>query len=80
MKLELNPRPCHDYLLQRTEINDKPVPNIALRHSLVGLIHLLNGNDLDICGDFVPAAVIQHLLCFGQSADERSSDAPSTQH
>ena len=37
-----------DYLLQRGQINHKPVAHVALHHSIVRLIDLLNGNDFDV--------------------------------
>jgi hypothetical protein len=54
-----------DYLFQRRQINHESIANIAPYYSLVCLVDLLNRNDLNVRRDVVPAAIVQHLLCFG---------------
>ena len=45
---------------------------------LVGLIHLLDRNDLDIGRDVVRAAEIEHFLGLGDAADRRTREAAAS--
>ena len=46
-----------------------------LSQPLVGFVDLLDRNDLDVGGDVVLAAEVEHLLGFGEAADERAREA-----
>lgn len=55
---------------QRLHVNDEAVMYIALDGSVVSLVNLLDGNHLDVRCDVVFGAVIEHLLCFADAANE----------
>lgn len=48
----------------RAHRNHEPVLDVTREHPLVGLIHLMQCNGFDVGGDVVPAAEIEHFLCF----------------
>ena len=50
-----------------------------LEQPLVGLVDLLNRDDLDVGGDVVLAAEVEHLLRLGDAADERAGEAAAAQ-
>src|SRR5580698_1081516 len=50
-------------LAQRSHVDREAVLHIRLHQPLVGLIHLLNRNHLNVRGNVVVSAEIQHLLC-----------------
>ncbi len=56
-------------LLQRSHVDNEAVLHIALEHPLVGLVDLLDADQLDIADDVVGGAKIQHLLGFGDPTD-----------
>ena len=47
----------------------------ALEQSLVGLVDLLDWDDFYVGSDVMFAAKIEHLLGFGDTADERAREA-----
>src|SRR5512140_2325224 len=57
-------------LPQALRVDDEAVADVGLQHALVGLVHLLGGDDLDVGGDAVLPAEVEHLLGLGESADE----------
>src|SRR5882757_4778285 len=61
-------------LLQRSEVDDEAVFHIALQHALVGLVDLLHRNHFDVGDDAMLGAVVEHLLCFLDAADERAAE------
>src|SRR2546429_9768295 len=50
-------------------INDEPVAHIALQHPLVRDVDLVAPDDLDVGDNSVFAAMVEHLLRFGNPAD-----------
>src|SRR6185503_9026525 len=48
-------------LLERGHVDDEAVFHILLEHAFEGFIDLLDGDDFDVSGDVVPAAVLEHL-------------------
>src|SRR4030095_4804466 len=68
-------------LLEARQVDREPVLHVALHRALVGLVHLLDRDDLDIGDDAVLAAVVEHLLGLGDAADERTHEplAPPTE-
>lgn len=55
--------------LERSHVDREAVLHIGLEQSVVGFVDLLNRDDLDIGGDVVFAAKIQHLLSLENTAD-----------
>src|SRR5271166_4308916 len=49
---------------ERSHVNREAVLHIRLEHSLVGFVDLLDRDDLDISGDVVFTAEIEHFLGF----------------
>nr|GFD54090.1 hypothetical protein [Tanacetum cinerariifolium] len=45
---------------------------VALQHALVGFVDVLNVNDLNIRHNVVLGAEVEHLLRFGNAANERA--------
>jgi hypothetical protein len=56
-------------LLQRGHIDDEAVLDVAFEQALVRLVNLRNFDQLDIGGDAVIGAEIEHLLSFLNTAD-----------
>ena len=54
---------------QRSHIDAETVFHIRLDQSLVGFVDFLDRDDLDVGGDVVRAAEVEHLLRFGDAAD-----------
>src|SRR5437899_12553458 len=57
------------FRLKRSHVDREPVFHIRLEQSLIGFVHLLDGDDFDIGSDVMLAAKIEHLLRFGNTAD-----------
>lgn len=72
---EVPPRLCR---FKGCHINTEAVLHLGLEQSLIGFVHLLDGDDFDICGDVVLAAKIEHLLGFGDAADVRARETATT--
>src|SRR5579872_837197 len=64
-------------LLQSSHINHKAIFHVALDEPVVGLVDLLNGDQLDVRGDSVLSAEVQHLLGFADAADCGTGQAAS---
>ena len=58
-------------------IDNEPVLNVALQHALVGRIDVGHGNQLDVGGDAVLCAEIQHFLGFPDASDQGTRDLPA---
>src|ERR1035438_7434168 len=72
------PRPGIDSLRsERSQIDREAVFHTGLDQFLIGLVHLLNGDNFDIGGDVMCATKVEHLLCFGDAADGRAGQAPA---
>ena len=59
---------------QCCQVDDEPVPHIALDHALVGLVHLVDWGDFDVADDVVLATKIEHLLRLLNGADHGTRD------
>src|SRR5215471_4110981 len=57
---------------ERRHVDGETVLHIGLRQSFVGFVDFLDGNHLDVGGDVVRAAEVEHLLGFGNAADGRT--------
>jgi hypothetical protein len=55
-------------------VDDEAVLHVALQQPLVGLVDLLHRDELDVGGDVVLAAEVEHLLGLADAADERAGD------
>src|SRR5487761_1158164 len=64
---------------ERSHINGEAVLYIGLEQSLVGFVDLLDGDDFDIGGDVMCAAEVEHLLGFGDTADERAGEPAASE-
>src|ERR1700689_2485630 len=62
-------------LLQRSHINHKPVLHITLEQTLVSLINLLNLDHLNVGGEAMIGAEIEHFLGLLNTADAGASQA-----
>src|SRR5208282_6465839 len=62
-------------LLQRSQVDDEAVLYVALEQAFVGLVDLLNRNQLDIRDNSVVSAKIQHFLSLAQAADGGAREA-----
>src|ERR1035438_3242606 len=62
---------------ERSQIDREAVFHTGLDQFLIGLVHLLNGDNFDIGGDVMCATKVEHLLCFGDAADGRAGQAPA---
>src|SRR4051812_30849126 len=65
---------------QRSHVDDEPVANIALHHTLESLVDVGNVDHLDIRRDAVLGAIVQHLLGLWNAADARRRQAASLAH
>src|SRR5438128_1721784 len=59
-------------LLQGSHVDHEAVLHVALQDAIVSLVDLLDRDDFDVGNDIVLPAEIEHLLRFGDAADERS--------
>src|SRR3954454_17645696 len=64
-----------DSALEAVQVDDESVAHVALQHPLIRLVDLLDGNHLDVGGDSVLRAMVEHLLGLGDTADERALEA-----
>src|SRR5258708_25556910 len=60
---------------KRSHIDGEPVLHIGLEQPFVSFISLLDWDHLDIRGDVVLPAEIEHLLGFGNAADHGTGEA-----
>src|SRR3954470_18875977 len=67
-------------VLQRCHIDHKAVLHVILEHPGVSCFNILHFDHLDIRGDAVLGAEIQHLLGLGDAADQRAGDGPAFEH
>jgi hypothetical protein len=63
--------------LQRSHVDHKAILHIALEQTLISLVDLLDRDDLDVRGDLMLSAKVQHLLRLLNATDGRSSQ-PAT--
>ena len=63
---------------QLLHVDDEAIADVRLLHPLIGLVDLIRGDGLDVAGDAVPGAEVQHLLRLPDPADQRAGDAPTT--
>ena len=57
-------------VLYSRHINYKPVPHIALHHTLVCGIDVTDINEFNVGNDTVVGTIIQHLLGFGKASNQ----------
>lgn len=57
---------------QCRHVDSEAVPNVRLQHACIGVVDLLDADDLNVCDDVVLATEIEHLLGFGDAADRRT--------
>ena len=62
---------------QRSHIDDKAILHIAFEQSLISFVDLLDGDHLDIAGDPVLPAVVEHFLRLGNTADKGTGELPT---
>lgn len=55
---------------QRSAVDYEAIPHVTAHHAIVGLFDLLHLDHLDIRDDPVLCTEIEHLLSFGDSADQ----------
>ena len=60
--------------LQRCHVDNEAIFNIALDQALVSFVDLLNRDHLDVRGNIMLPAKVQHLLRFGDAADKRAGE------
>jgi hypothetical protein len=65
---------------QRGHINDEAVFYVVLHHPVIGFIDFLDGDELDISGDVVLTAKIQHFLGLLDAIDERTAKIASAKN
>ena len=61
--------------LQRRHVDGEAILYIRLEEPLVGLVDLLDRDDLDLRGDAVLPAEVEHLLGLGDATNEGSGEA-----
>src|SRR4051794_21536401 len=61
--------------LEARHVDREAVLDVRLEQPLVGLVDLLDGDDLDVGGDVVLAAEVEHLLRLRDAADVRAGYA-----
>src|SRR3954464_1332945 len=66
-----------DSALQAVQVDDESVAHVALQHPLIRVVDLLDGYHLDVGGDSVLRAMVEHLLRLGDTADRRALEAPA---
>ena len=59
---------------QRRQVDDEAIAHIAAQGSLEGLVHLLDGNSLDVRRDAALGAEVEHLLGLADAADHRARE------
>ena len=59
----------HESLLQPSHIDHEPILHVAARQAVVRFVDLLHANQLDVRGDAVLGAKIQHLLSLAYPAN-----------
>ena len=62
---------------EASEVDNEAVSYVGLQHTLIRFVDLLNGDDLDVSGDAMIAAEVQHLLRFADAADRRTGQPPA---
>src|SRR3990172_12730175 len=60
---------------ERGHVDGEAVPHVRPEQSLVGLVDLLDRDALDIRGDVMCAAEVEHLLGLADAADGRAGEA-----
>ena len=65
---------------ERRHIDGEAVLHIRLDQSVVGFVHFLDGDDLDIGSDIMGPAKIEHLLGFGDAANWRTGEASTSEY
>jgi hypothetical protein len=65
-------------VLQTRDIDHETVLHISFHHSFIRFIDLLNWDGLDVRGNAVFGAVVEHFLRFLNTADHRTDDTVST--
>src|SRR5437868_423756 len=63
-----------DTSLQRRGIDDEAVADVRAEHPLPRLVDLVGGDDLDLGGDAVLGAEVEHLLGLADRADGRPGE------
>src|SRR5690606_14355590 len=58
--------------VERVHVDDEAVAHVALQHALVGLVDGLHADRLDVGDDAMLGAEVEHLLGFGDAADQRT--------
>jgi hypothetical protein len=66
--------------LERGHINREAILHSGFEQSFVGFDDLLNGDDFDIGGNVMPAAKVEHLLGFGDTANGRAGEIATLRH
>src|SRR5579883_2243484 len=66
-------------LFEGRHIDGEAIFDVRFEQPVVGLVHFLNRNDLDIGGDVVLPAKIQHLLCFGNATNGGTGNAAASE-
>src|SRR5215510_2000799 len=59
---------------ERSHIDGEAVLHIGLEKSVVGFVHLLNGDDFDIGRDVMGPTKVEHLLGLADAADDRAGE------
>src|SRR3954451_11755143 len=63
----------------RRGVDDEAVADVGGEHSLIRLVDVLRLDDLDLCGDAVLGAEVEHLLRLRDAADHGPGErAPSS--
>src|SRR5690348_5945332 len=55
-------------------VDDEAVADVVLEQSLIGLVDLVHGDELDLGVDVLLGAEIEHFLGFRNAADGRAAD------
>src|SRR6266542_330869 len=61
--------------LERSHVDREAVLHVRREQPLVRFVDLLDGDDLDVGGDALLSAEVEHLLRFANAADRRSGEA-----
>ena len=64
-------------VFQRGHVDHEAVFHVALEHAFVGFVDLVHADQLDVGGDVMLTAEIEHLLRLSEAADERAREAPA---
>jgi hypothetical protein len=62
--------PASSLALERRHVDREAVLHVRFHEPVVGLVDALDGDDLDVRGDAVLAAEVEHLLGLRDAADE----------